>query len=1521
MTDKRVKQRRRRWSWKRTAWVLVCAAALVVVTLIALPDLLPDTAVRRQVTAILTERLGRPVTVESAHLAWGDGLTATGVRIGRREGDGHLATADRLTVQLGPLDAARSAAGRDVPLKAVRVEGLQLWLILDARGRLNVEDLAGREHLKINSVQVSGATVHFENRRVGRRLTLRNVHTSLGELASTGHGYISLSADLGEPAAGHTVRSQDPYRARRGGDPASETNKPGHLVLTANLDRLEFGDEANVPGSFKAEWTDVGWPEVAAVAELSPPLAGIFSRTSGRMSASFSGDAWTAEGAVQAADLTLAARAVTIPQAILGFQLRRASSGAPLTVSLAKFSAPGIDLKASGEVRIERLAPQGGADPGEAPWTIRHADLQAEGVVAWVALLQSIKPMGGLAKRFDRVGGKARINLNVKTTAKGPRLTGRADLTDTLMVCAGVLHKEERQRLRLEVDATCGSDLAEADITRLELEADAGCIRAGGHLPLAPLLKAAPQGAHADVGRRLAGADLTVHADVHDAKALLALLPALGARLGKLRAAGPLTLLLTCAPAEAADVPPDAPPTWTAKVRGDLTAMMLAGPVWTHKPSGMPATFDALIDLAPDARRSDVRRLKIDLGKGSLQWSGSARIDWPQKQGERPVGRFSGTLRVSGIEAIGATIAPDRFAKDPPLAGEATFNVEADLAEGRLRNQMEAGLEQMAIRVQDYFAKPAGLPASLSVASLWHTGKWNEVEAEAAVELPGARLAARGKGLLDLKWLDVTPDGAADAEPHQTHPADTDRPDTTPKPTAAVEVTLLLTSTMDIRAQVSDLAKAADLSPLLKRNLKGYHAAGRAEGNLTLAKQRQTLQVSGGLDLTHADLDAGPYLKKPAGRALAIDLQADFTPAPQEPITVNVTNVKAQLGDSVARADGWVRLNQAGLVSPLRGAALVAAMLEEANLNVCADWTHTPALRRSLPWLEPLYARCRLDGPTVWLLAFSGTPTRGRVRLDVSATDCRISASGAARTDAGGSDRPAVLKPAGTEATVGLDVRYGEVPGEMIADRLELNLADATASAEGRVLFDDPRLILLDRPTAWSLRVRGRVPDSRLVASLLPAHLADLKPSGAVTLDIKAAADAKAAELESCRLTFDKARIEWLGKTVRLDGPIDYNNQRLKTGDGLNLVAGGSDVTLVAYIAHPNDDPTGSLLVRGKTLDLDEAQEMIRRTAEHLAARTVAEPTEGEARPPGRPLSDRLARRLQRLLAGAQLSAEIKLDRVGFVIPEWETRYDLTDLTAEGRLAGGRFVMPRFACALNEGTVGGEMALDFRHDVPVLSVAYDARNLKMAENLKPFIDSTFPGMQVFGTLSTRAAITRRLEKGARTIGRGETVLTDGLLEGPAAPDYITRLLPGLKLTRYRFNRMSNLFENKPNGDADNRMLFDGKAYDLYIFGVTHPDGRTSYKLGVDLSVSLGSKTISRTLEGGKLPLMRYTGRIVGSQFAEQQVSYVLPHDFAYDVFIRRNVLLQLIRRIGEKEPEIKRPLVAPALEERAATGK
>jgi hypothetical protein len=231
--------------------------------------------------------------------------------------------------------------------------------------------------------------------------------------------------------------------------------------------------------------------------------------------------------------------------------------------------------------------------------------------------------------------------------------------------------------------------------------------------------------------------------------------------------------------------------------------------------------------------------------------------------------------------------------------------------------------------------------------------------------------------------------------------------------------------------------------------------------------------------------------------------------------------------------------------------------------------------------------------------------------------------------------------------------------------------------------------------------------------------------------------------------------------------------------------------------------------------------------------------------------------------------------------------------------------------------VSGKLLVDFSEEPPVLSIAYAAVNLAMGDNLKPFIDRTFPGMQVFGRFSHTEVLTQELTEGSVPLGRGETVLTDGLLEGPGAPDYITALLPGLKLTTYRFNRMSNVFEHKPNGDVENRMIFDGQQYDLFMFGVSHADGTIKYTLGVDLSVSLGSAVWSRTLDQGKLPLMYYTGRIVGTQYVPPgpEISYVLPHELAYDVFVRRNLLFQLLAHLGEKPPDLGNPPPPPGRSE------
>lgn len=726
---------------------------------------------------------------------------------------------------------------------------------------------------------------------------------------------------------------------------------------------------------------------------------------------------------------------------------------------------------------------------------------------------------------------------------------------------------------------------------------------------------------------------------------------------------------------------------------------------------------------------------------------------------------------------------------------------------------------------------------------------------------------------------------------------------------------------MELRASVADMAQAAALSPALVRGLEGYRLQGAAEASLVFIHLRRAGHLAGTVDLTQAALDLGEALRKPRDMPLHLDLSLDVFPPQGDTVEFNLTRVEARLGDSVTSAAGRVKLARPGPESDLRIARQALGLIQEADLEVTADWRHTPAFRAALPCLEPLYARADLDGPTHVRLAYAGTPLRARLAADIDATTCRILHG------------DALLKPAGTAAALRLEARYGEAPGELALDRLEMKLADSQVSASGRLLFDNPSLHALAPPSAWSIGVGASAPDAAALASLFPARLGNLKPTGGMTLAIRVSGDAFGTELQTCDLSFRQTSIVWLDKKMLLDGPVSYDGQRLAT-DGLRIAVGRSDVTLVAYIQQPDRAPTGSVLMRGQALDLKEMQDLIRHTSEHVSAwagavaaqapagagaaraGAGAAPATGKAAPasaaaPPPPLSEQLGRWGQRLLAEAQLSAELALDRVLLAVPEWNTTYELTGLSGEGRLAARQFTVPRFQCTLNEGTISGQMALDFRVQPPVAAVSYGARDLRMADNLKPFIDTTFPGMQAFGTLATRATMTQPLAGKAYAVGRGETVLVDGLLEGPAAPEYITAVLPGLKLTQYRFNRMSNDFENRENGDVDNRMIFEGKSYDIYIFGVTKADGRIEYQLGVDLAVSLGSKVLSRTLDVGKLPLLYYTGRIKGTQYAERDIRYVLPHEFAYEVFVRRNLLFQLARSLGEKPPHIQRPPVAP----------
>lgn len=1514
---------RRRWSGKRTIWLLAGLLVLAVVTVIFLPELLPDAAVRREVQVALEERLGRPVSIDSASFRWGEGLTITGLRIQQSHaGDATLlASAKELTIQFDPLEAARSITGYSMPLDSVHVSGLELWLTVRKDGTLNVADLAGGEPVRIRSVQIADARVHVANEGLGRRLTLKSVNASFGELATTGHGYVSLSGELDAPT-------------------------PSLFSLTANLNRLDPAGAEPLSGSLKAEWTELAWPQIVGMFSADKRLAEILATTSGRMALTFGHGAWDAEGFVSATQVLLARQEAwegraadpagprldaIVPNVFLGFQLRQAAGAKPVDVSLIRLLAPGVLVKVSGAVRLEKPA-GAAADAKNALniaglWTLKEPDLHASASVRWAQLCHSVAPLEEWTRRLE-LEGAAKLDAHLTSTASGPHVAGSLDLAETLVAWPGVLEQRSRQTVLLKVEASLPDGLAVLDVEKCDLITGSGTAAASGRLPLAPLLgDVRPAGAPTAAGKApcgpWAGASFEVHVDIKYVEGLLALAPGLTAPLERLKMNGPMEFHLACAPGETGAASGRAgalPAPWKARFQANLTDTRLevAPPIpdagapaaaaatspaepqeGLKKPAGTRASLEAVATLTPEVRKTgdrteavltlDVGSVKCHLAKSSLIWTGAAEMTWTAPSwsallsSPASTGRFRGMLAATAIESAGAVILPASFGGEvAPVSGSAAFDVQAELAGQRLAGRVSADLDKVAIRAGDAFVKPVDLPASMALTGALELAGARHAQGELTLDLPGARATVIGRGPAALPPAPATP-----AE-------------------AVVDSLIARLSqwtgpgvSLELDVKVSDIARAVEHCPVLKRSLEGFGAQGRpAEGSaevkglITLKPSALDVQTSATLD--RAKLDLGPYIKKPLGMPMTLVLAAEVTTPQPRTVELKVANARAQLAGSSTSASGLVRLNRQALAVEMEPRARLAAVLQEADVEVHADWVHNPEFRQALPWLEPLYASCGLEGPTHLMVSFVGTPIKGAVRLDADGTACRIL------------NAETLLKPAQTPATLRMDVRYGEVPGEMILDRLVVKLADAAATFDGRFLFADPRLLAPVPPTAWSLHVQGQVPDAAILASLFPARLADLKPAGALAFDLGVTADAKATQVESCQLNFKKARMEWLGRQLQVDGPVSFDGQRLAT-EGLNLAAGTSDVTLTAYLTGLGDEPSGSIILRGRNLDVKEVQELIRQTTEHLSAKTAAQ---------DKALSEELARRGQQLLARASLSAEVKLDRVTIAVPQWNTTFALTGLTAEGRLADRRFAVPRFGCAMNGGTVGGEVAIDFREAVPVLSLAYDARDLKIDENLRPFIDTTFPGMKVKGTISTRNSVTQRLAEKTFGVGRGETILTDGLLEGPAAPDYITAVLPRLKMTQYYFSRMSNDFENKPNGDVDNRMLFEGRDYDIYIFGVTHADGKVSYQSGVDLSLSLGSKVLTRTLDQGKLPLLNFTGRIVGSQFAELKPQFVLPHEFAYDVFVRRNLLVQLFRRLGETPPRIERPPVVPNVKPR-----
>jgi hypothetical protein len=1451
--------------------VLLLAAGLLVVgvaTLVVfLPKLIPAETLRAEVEAALSEEMERPVRLESVRLSWVEGLVCTGLEVGAKPAKGAdasaapepsgagpeadadpalLARAERLVVAMRFLDAVAAARGKEVSLDTLHLDGLELWLVRGADGEWNVADLAeGGGEAKVRSLRIADARVHVLNRPAGRRLVVEDIQASVGELAATGQGYVSLSAALPGEA-------------------------PGTFSLTATLSSLEPADPDEASGTVRTEWKAVDWPSVASAAVELPPEAASLGRTSGHATVTFDRGAWQADGSVETESVPLPGAAegetISLPRAVVGFQASQAGPDKPLEVALAKLSAPGLDLKLDGSIDL--------SDPARP-----RPDLNLRGAVAWGPFSQGLEPVRALVERFERFGGRADLEMGVTSGPEGYRLRGTVDLKATEAVLPGVLRKEAGQTMRLELRAAASPDSSRAEIERLRLVAGAATVTAHGRFPLGKTDAAA-----------LAEASGGLDVEIERVEKLAETLPALAEAVGEADLAGPVRAKLKVSPR-----PPegtDAAPAWDARLRVDLAELSLAAPGGRTKPAGTESNLEAAVVVGEGGRRAELEGFHFHLADAVVDWRGTATLRRPEDEDGGWSGRTKGRLRIDGMETLGALAAPAKFAAGaaPPVAGTVVLDVDTHLEENRLRGSLEVDLTEAAVAAGEAFVKPAGEAARLRAEGAWLLAKPSFVDAAATLRMPGLVAETTAKGQILIAALTGGPRAETGA---RTPSGDA--------PGRAVIVQSGRLATFTVEATIEDVARLAALSPALAPRVTG-RAEGGGTVTLEVSTEPERLRVTAEADLAKTRLDFDSKLVKPAGRPLELAASADVTPrgtpAGEAAVACRI-QADARLEDSRAGVAGHLLLALPPEPSALASPDVAAALVRGIDLEAEATCRHGPDLAATVPALGPVYERVGLDGPMTVRGRIAGTPLEADFGVEVEAADCRIR------------DGERLIKDAGTPASVKAAGRFGQVPGEMVLESLSLVLAEVKVEAGGRFLFDNPRPVPPKAPQAWSLHARGSLPDLAVLNAGLPPDVRVEKPTGSVAFDVRAAGDALGAALERCDLTFREAGLVWLGTPVRIDGRVVHDKGVLRLGDPegggrLRLVAGATDVSLSGTVAEPDRAPRGRVAIRGPSVDVDELTLLAERTEKEFASASKT----GPKAKPDEPDAEMIDERTKRLLLRSGVEFDARLDQVAVTMPQFDDAfYELEGVEAEGRLADGRLTVARFDYGVNNGTVTSDMEIDFRPDVPVLTVTEIRRDLEPRKNVIPIISRTFPGLECTGSVSTRETKRQRLEDGAWPEGHGETVLVEGRLVGPGAPPHIQRIFPGLKLTTYNYKKMVNRYKMEEDGTVENRMIFDGNQYDIYIFGYSERDGRFRYELGVEMGLGLNSETWTRDLDQGKVPLMIYWGRMdtEEARYAEQNIRYVRPDELLHDVLVKRSLLLKLFQRMGKKPPDIPEP--------------
>lgn len=527
--------------------------------------------------------------------------------------------------------------------------------------------------------------------------------------------------------------------------------------------------------------------------------------------------------------------------------------------------------------------------------------------------------------------------------------------------------------------------------------------------------------------------------------------------------------------------------------------------------------------------------------------------------------------------------------------------------------------------------------------------------------------------------------------------------------------------------------------------------------------------------------------------------------------------------------------------------------------------------------------------------------TRGTLEMDDKTLSAKLNVDAG---DIGVQDVEGFTKTKGTPVVATLDVSTPRDFSAPQVRRLTVETAGARleAQVQGKIRLNEAGLPIAIDPT--EAKVTTELTDATKFSKYFPA-LKGHKLAGVAQAKWHWSADeSELGTISELTFNAEELRGEYRGKRCRLDGAVCVEGvsfvdektpciERMVT-DNLEFAAGDNHGWLLADAQLQPGAPSGTVHVLFESLDDKDLADWLREPKSTSNSAPTSRKTAGEAL---QNRADRLIAQLRDELKHADLTGRITAERYRTYDPNVRQFYPARDLELSFRWKDNELKL-QYDAGLYGGMLSGTMETNLTLPDPLVVSRSEYRDVKATESIRPQISHQFPGNTVYGRFSRTENVHYSLRDLLGNImdsryrlcpeGTAKMIATDGVVVGQAAPDFVTKLFPGLNLTKYPYRTMTAFTKLLPDGATENETFFFG-AYDLYMDGVTQRDYTIQYTVGLVMMGSAFPPESLRDWRQGRIPLLKVQGRIDDGKLVDDKVSYPLPNETLFEVFVKNNL--------------------------------